>query len=91
MTLVSRACAGRLRPPVAACWGTAGPGRTPPSLSAKQRQLLLRRSLRRLGGTIAGVALAGAVIALHPAVRRWRSRPGYRHRSSAAIMLRLVL
>lgn len=37
-------------------------------LQASNITLLLRRSLRRLGGTIAGVALAGAVFALHPAV-----------------------
>jgi uncharacterized membrane protein YccC len=37
-------------------------------LQASNVTLLLRRSLRRLGGTIAGVALAGAVFALHPAV-----------------------
>ena len=37
-------------------------------LQASNVTLLLRRSLRRLAGTIAGVALAGAVFALHPAV-----------------------
>ena len=37
-------------------------------MQASNVTLLLRRSLRRLGGTIAGVALAGTVFALHPAV-----------------------